>query len=122
MKIWITSLGTCVGSGLAALCCLGIPAIVGFLSAIGMGFILNDALLMPLLMIFLGLNLWATHASSEQHGRKMLTPLAVVSALLIVSGFWVSGILVGFGILGLFTTSGLNIYFAITCQTTCRTS
>jgi mercuric ion transport protein len=41
------------GSLFAALCCLGFPALVSILSAIGLGFLLNDDILRPLLIVFL---------------------------------------------------------------------
>jgi hypothetical protein len=41
------------GSVFAALCCLGFPALLSILSAIGLGFLINDAVLLPLLIVFL---------------------------------------------------------------------
>jgi mercuric ion transport protein len=35
------------GSLFAALCCLGFPALVSILSAIGLGFLINDDILRP---------------------------------------------------------------------------
>jgi mercuric ion transport protein len=37
------------GSLFAALCCLGFPALVSILSAIGVGLLINDDILRPLL-------------------------------------------------------------------------
>ena len=41
------------GSLFAALCCLGFPALVSILSAIGLGFLIDDDILRPLLIVFL---------------------------------------------------------------------
>jgi hypothetical protein len=43
-----------VGSILAALCCLGVAPIIGALSALGLSFLVNDLILIPLLVFFLG--------------------------------------------------------------------
>jgi len=58
------------GSLFAALCCLGFPALVSILSAIGLGFLINDHILRPLLIVFFagrnfGTSPW--HASSWKH-------------------------------------------------------
>jgi mercuric ion transport protein len=41
------------GSLFAALCCLGFPGLVSILSAIGLGFLINDDILRPFLIVFL---------------------------------------------------------------------
>lgn len=45
------------GSIRATLCCDGMPAVLGALSAAGLGFLINDPILLPLLALFLGLAL-----------------------------------------------------------------
>jgi mercuric ion transport protein len=45
------------GSIFAALCCLGVPALLSIVSAIGLGFIVRDAILIPLLVVFLAITL-----------------------------------------------------------------
>lgn len=117
--MWATSLGSSIGSGLSALCCLGTPVIIGILSAVGLGFMINDAVLLPLLTFFLGLNLWATYQSTKRHGRKEDFLISAISASLIISGLWFSGVVVGFGILGVFIASGLSFYFSKTSQLNC---
>jgi len=42
------------GAAFAALCCLAPFIVVGLVTALGLGFILNDALLMGLLGVFIG--------------------------------------------------------------------
>jgi hypothetical protein len=41
------------GSLFAALCCLGFPALVSILSALGLGFLINHDIRRPLLIVFL---------------------------------------------------------------------
>ena len=121
VKAWITSFGSSAGSGFSAVWCLGAPAVTGMLSALGLGFVINDAILLPVMALFLGLNLWASRASSLRHGRKTSFYMAVVSALLLVSGLWVSGAVTAIGIAGIFTASGLDLYFSKHCTTDCLT-
>jgi hypothetical protein len=46
------------GSLFGALCCLGFPALVSILSAIGLGLLINDDILRPLLIGFLLVAIW----------------------------------------------------------------
>jgi mercuric ion transport protein len=57
------------GSLFAALCCLGFPALVSLLSAIGLGFLVNDAILIPLLILFLGLTIAGLYSGVRHHHR-----------------------------------------------------
>ena len=75
------------GSGLAALaalittlCCLGLPALVGLLSALGAGFLLNDRYLEPLLAGTLLLTLVITGLHLRQHHRPGPFILSCVAA------------------------------------------
>ena len=47
-----------VGASVAALCCLGIPAVLSSVAALGLSFLINDAILAPLLAS--SLLLWQT--------------------------------------------------------------
>lgn len=84
------------GSGLAALaalvttlCCLGFPALVGLLSALGAGFLLNDRYLEPLLagtllltLLIAGLHLRRHH----QPGPFILSLVAAGSVFFAIYG------------------------------------
>ncbi len=47
-----------LGATVAALCCAGVPAFLGALSAAGLGFLVNDLVLLPLVLVSLGVALW----------------------------------------------------------------
>lgn len=47
-----------IGSIFAALCCLGFAPALAALSAVGLGFLINDLVLIPLLVLFLGATIW----------------------------------------------------------------
>jgi mercuric ion transport protein len=55
------------GSIFAALCCLGFPALLSILSAIGLGFIVNDTILIPLLLLFLAVTLLGLYLGTRHH-------------------------------------------------------
>jgi len=57
-----------VGSIIASVCCLGFAPALAVLSALGLGFLINDAILIPLLALFLGLTVWGLLASRRRHG------------------------------------------------------
>jgi mercuric ion transport protein len=110
VKLWITSIGSNLGSGLIATCCVGGPAVVGILSAMGLGFLVHDAILIPVLVLFLGTNLWVAQVSGLKHERKSIFWLTAVSALIVFSGLWFSRWVVGAGIGGLVVASAMNLY------------
>lgn len=75
-----------LGSAFAAACCAGIPAVLGALSAAGLGFLVNDLILFPLLALFLGLGLWGLWDGVSRHGLRGVLVLGGIGAVLIVSG------------------------------------
>ena len=82
-RFWMRGSGSALAS-LAALvttlCCLGFPALVGFLSALGAGFLLNDRYLEPLLAGTLLLSLVITMLHLRQHHRPGPFILSFVAA------------------------------------------
>ena len=56
-----------LGATFAALCCLGISAVLSIVSAIGLGFLIHDAVLLPLLIISLG---WWRLPASQRWLRR----------------------------------------------------
>ena len=100
------------GSLFAALCCLGFPALVSILSAIGLGFLINDAVLIPLLIAFLVVALVGLALGLRHHRRPWALVLGAASAILtfVAVGIRPSGLLAGIGIAGLVVASLLNVW------------
>ena len=88
MNELIKQLSAWAGSVFAAACCLGIPAVVGALGALGLGFLINDFILFPLFFGFIGFTLWALYRSARTHAA--MTP------------FWVGLAGAGIATMGLF--------------------
>ncbi len=106
------------GSIFAALCCIGTPALLAFLASIGLGFVINHLILLPLLAAFLILAGYGMAVSKKRHGRN--EPLIVfgVSAAVIVITIWFSTIGVLIGLIGLIASTILNIVYQKRCKTT----
>lgn len=99
------------GSVFAALCCIGTPALLAFLISIGLGFIINDFILLPLLFFFLFLTGYGLAASKNRHGRKEPLMLFGASAALIVITVWFSAAGVIIGLAGLVGSTVMNIVY-----------
>ncbi|GAC1395016.1 MAG: hypothetical protein NVSMB68_11860 [Thermoanaerobaculia bacterium] len=55
------------GAAFAALCCLGVSAVLSVVSAIGLGFLANDAVLLPLLVVSLLVTAWGLVSGYRRH-------------------------------------------------------
>ena len=99
------------GSLFAALCCLGFPALLSLLSAIGLGFLINDAILLPLLAAFLVVTIVGLTLGMRHHHRPWALALGIVSAVAL--GLFIfplyNKILAGLSIGGLIAASILNV-------------
>lgn len=78
-----------LGSIFASLCCLGFAPLLAALSAAGLGFVISDAVLIPLLAVFLGLTLWGLHASRTRHGNNTPLYLGTAGAAAALAGLFV---------------------------------
>jgi mercuric ion transport protein len=67
--------GWLAGGSLTAACCLGVPAVVSALGALGLGFLINDFILFPLFFGFIGFTLWSLYRSTRSHAS--MTPFWV---------------------------------------------
>ncbi len=72
MKELLKQCASVLGAGFAAACCLGATAALSVLTAIGAGFLIHDAFLIPLYLALLGLSAWLLYRSARSHGN--LTP------------------------------------------------
>jgi mercuric ion transport protein len=77
-----------VGSVLAGACCLGFAPLLAGLSAIGAGFVVNDAILIPLFVTFLAYSIWVLWASRKVHGRAGPFYLGASGAVVAFAALW----------------------------------
>jgi mercuric ion transport protein len=100
------------GSVFAALCCLGFPALLSILSAVGLGFIVTDTVLIPMLLVFLAVTLAGLYFGTRHHHEPWALVLGVISALatFVFIGVVQNRILAGVSIAGLVIASVLNVW------------
>ncbi|MDP9477809.1 MAG: MerC domain-containing protein [Actinomycetota bacterium] len=78
-----------LGATVAALCCAGVPAVfLAALSAVGLGFLVNDAILLPLTVLALGVALWGLWRGTARHGLRGILVLGGIGAVLLVVGIF----------------------------------
>ncbi len=77
-----------IGSVLTGACCLGFAPLLAGLSAIGAGFLINDAILIPLFVMFLAYTIWVLWTSREVHGRAGPFYLGVGAAVAAFAPLW----------------------------------
>ena len=73
--------GSFFGSFFAGLCCLGPPALMSILSAFGLGFMLNNAILRPMLIVFLLLSVFGLVLGMLHHGSPWALIIGVLGAV-----------------------------------------
>lgn len=97
-----------VGATFAALCCLGWAPALAALSAVGLGFLIHDAILIPLLVVFLGLTIRSLSKDRARHGRPGPERLAWLAALAVAGGVWVGAPVVAIGLIVLVASTVWN--------------
>lgn len=105
MKELLRQSASILGAGFAAACCLGVASALAVLSAVGAGFLIRDAFLIPLYLLMLGLSAWLLYRSARAHGD--LTPFRTGLGGLVVAfvGLWISPVLVYAGLAALIAGS-----------------
>lgn len=86
------------GSAFAAACCLGATAVLSALSAIGAGFLINDAILLPAYAALLALSLWLLYRSTRAHGDLRPFWLGVAGCVAAFAGLFVGAAVVVAGL------------------------
>lgn len=114
IKEQLDRIGT-LGSVFAGLCCIGTPALLAFLSAAGLGFLINDAVLLPAMGVFLVITGYGLAASRKVHGRNEPLIVFAISVAVIAVTIWFSTVGVVIGLIGLITSTVWNII----CQRRC---
>lgn len=75
-----------VGAVLAALCCAGTPIVVSVITAVGLGFLRNDAILWPLMLASLAIALWGFWRGRLMHHESLPLLIAVAGAISMACG------------------------------------
>lgn len=98
MSEFLKQMGSTLGAAFAAACCLGVTAALSVLTAIGAGFLVNDAFLIPLYVLLLALSLWLLYRSAKAHGGLAPFWLGLAGAAFALAGLWISPIMVYAGL------------------------
>lgn len=117
------SLAGLFGSGFALLCCAGVAPVLGLLSAVGLGFLIRDAVLIPLLIVGLGVTGWGLWQGRRSHGRGFPLLLGLGGGALAVGGLylWVPLAFVGFAAVLLASVWNLRLLRACTMSSSTST-
>jgi len=105
---WADKVGP-LGAIAAALCCLGFPAALALLSALGLGFVINDAILLPLLGVFLAITLVGLAAGTHRHGRQWPLVLGAIAAAVTFGFLFVAPAVSYLGGAGVVVAAAANI-------------
>lgn len=81
-------IGGTTGSVLAGACCLGFAPLLAALSAVGAGFLIRDAILIPMFVAFLAFTLWSLWTSRTRHGKRGPFYLGLGSAGVAFAALW----------------------------------
>lgn len=110
------------GSFVAAACCLGLPAVLSIMGALGLGFLIHDAVLLPLLLVFLALTLAGLWFGYRVHRKVRALALAGISAVvLLVFIFIYTVVPIAYtAVGGLVAASVLNVVLRRRCAPGCE--
>lgn len=109
MNDLLKQIGSTAGAGFAAACCAGASWALAALTAVGAGFLINDAVLIPLYVALLGLSVWLLFRSAHAHRNLRPVYLAGAGALGALVGLWTSTVVLFLG-LGLIVASSFWDY------------
>ncbi|MBI4207761.1 MAG: MerC domain-containing protein [Betaproteobacteria bacterium] len=98
MKEFIKQCGSTAGAAFAGACCLGVTGALSILTAVGAGFLINDAFLVPLYLGLLALSVWLLYSSARSHGNLMPFWTGLAGALVAFAGLWILPALVYAGL------------------------
>ena len=107
-----------VGTVITIACCLGFAPLLALLSAIGASFLINDALLTPLLVGFLLLGGFGLFLSMRRHRRRWPFAVHVISAAALMIFTFVIYVqaLVWLGVVGLIAASVSDFFLKRACE------
>ena len=88
IKQLLKQFGGLVGAGIATACCLGVPAILAAMGAVGLGFLINDAYLFPLFAGCVAMSLWFLFRSARGHGNLAPFWIGLAGGVVGTVGLW----------------------------------
>lgn len=98
MKELLKQCSSVAGAGFVGACCLGVAGALSLLTAIGAGFLINDAFLIPLYLGLLGLSVWLLYSSARSHGNLAPFWAGLGGAIVAFAGLWILPALVYVGL------------------------
>lgn len=108
------SLGATLVAGgvslVAVLCCLGIPAMISFMGAVGLGVLVKKHLLFPLMVGSLLLGGWGAIMSYRRRRSVLLLLAYLVSALALPLGMKFYHPAMDLGLVGLLVLTGEDLW------------
>lgn len=105
MKELLQQCSSVAGTAFAGACCLGVPAVLSALTAIGAGFLINDAVLIPLYVGLMGMSVWLLYRSAREHGNLAPFWTGLTAAVIAFVGLWVLSALLYAGLAVLIASS-----------------
>jgi mercuric ion transport protein len=105
----IKQLGGTTGAVIAGACCLGFAPLLAALTAVGAGFLIRDAILVPLFVLFLAFTLWSLWGSRAKHRQTGPFYLGLGSAVIAFAALWFSPPLAYAGLVGFIAASVWDI-------------
>ena len=97
-----------LGTLFVSLCCLGVSVVIAPLTAIGLGFLINDLILIPLVLVFLLITLWGLHSGRKRHREGRPFFLGIFAAVVLIPSFFVTAYLSFFLLVLLFMATIWN--------------
>lgn len=82
--------------------------VIAPLTAIGLGFLINDLILLPLVLVFLLMTLWGLYRGWKRHGVRPPFFLGIFAAVSLIPSFFVSAYLSSFLLVLLFVATIWN--------------
>jgi mercuric ion transport protein len=120
MKELMKQCTSVAGAGFAGACCLGVTGALSILSAIGAGFLINDAFLIPLYLGLLALSVWLLYSSARSHGNLAPFWTGLGGAIVAFAGLWILPALVYVGLAVLISGSVWDFWNMRSTRTSLR--
>lgn len=104
------------GSFIAAACCLGLSAVLSIMGALGLGFLIHDVILLPLLVAFLAMTMIGLWFGYRVHRKTGALVLGGVSAVVLFVSIFVYAPIAYTAVGGLAVASVLNVILRRRCD------